>query len=259
MTKGSNDTDAYDAEAALAAFKKMGLDKVEFIPTGIAELDEFQQIPRGRVTQIQGPYAVGKTTLALNMIKGLNGHKVLYIDTEASLNPELLVSLRVDPKTFTLWNKSAYVEDAYEKILEAAKSGKYDLIVLDSLAACATRAEEANETTASNIGQKAKIVNKLFRIVPSYLKDTDTALVLINQEREVIGSYVPIKYTPGGMGPLYHASLILGLKTIPSWRFPKAAKDGEFKGHEIEVTVIKSKVSTPHRKAKIKLYYPEMN
>lgn len=256
MTKGVDD---YDAEAALAAFQKMGLDRVKFITTGIDELDSFQQIPRGRVTQIQGPYAVGKTTLALNMIKGLNGHRVLYIDTEASLNPELLVSLRIDPKTFTLWNKSAYIEDAYEQIVDAAKSGKYDLIILDSLASCTTKMEEENDVAAHNIGQKAKMVNKLMRVVPSHLKNSDTALLIINQEREMIGGYVPVKYTPGGMGVPYAASLIMGLKTIPSWRFPKVAKDGEFKGHEIEVKIIKSKVSTPHRTAKIKLFYPGIN
>lgn len=72
----------------------------------------------------------------------------------------------------------------------------------------------------------------------------------------MIGTYVPIKYTPGGMGVPYAASLILGLKTIPSWRFPKDAKNGAYKGHEIEVTILKSKVSQPHRKKKIKLFYP---
>lgn len=245
----------YDKEAALAAFQKMGMVEVKWITTGIPDLDKFQMIPRGRITQIQGPYAVGKTTLALNMIRGLRDKKVLYIDSEASLNPWILVELQLDPKNFHLYNKSAYIEDIYEEIVKAAKSGKYDLIILDSLAQCTTRTEAEGDATAANIGQKAKIVNKLFRIVPMDLKDSDTALVIINQEREVIGSYVPQKYTPGGMAPLYNASLILGLKTIPSWRFPKGAKDGEFDGHEIEVTIIKSKVSRPHRKAKIKLWY----
>lgn len=140
-------------------------------------------------------------------------------------------------------------------MIEAAKSGKYDMIILDSLAACTSRVEAEGEATARNIGQKPLIVNKLMRIVPMMLKDSQTALVIINQERDVIGSYVPQKYTPGGMGPIYAASLIMHLKTIPSWRFPKDAKNGAFKGHEIEVTIVKSKVSQPHRKAKIKLYY----
>lgn len=247
----------YDRAANLAAFQKMGLAKVEWITTGIPELDEFQMIPRGRVTQIQGPYAVGKTTLALNMLRGLRDKKVFYVDSEASLNPELLVDLELNAKNFFLYNDSAFIEDVYEVVLEASKSGKYDLIVIDSLASMTFRTEEAGDATASNIGQKAKVVNKLMRIVPMYLKNNDTALVVINQEREVIGSYVPMKYTPGGMGVPYAASLILALKTIPSWRFPKDAKNGMYLGHEIEVTISKSKVSQPHRKTKIKLYYPK--
>lgn len=250
----------YDYEANLAKFKKMGLQEVEWITTGIPDLDKFQMIPRGRVTQIQGPFAVGKTTLAINMLRGLSAkHKVLYIDSEASLNPELLAQLRVNADNFTLYNESAFLEDMYEQVLKASKSGKYDVIVLDSLASCTTKTEEANDASARNIGTKALIVNKLMRIVPMQCKNTDTALVIINQEREVIGSYVPQKYTPGGMGPVYAASLILGLKTIPSWRFPKDAKAGAYKGHEIEVTILKSKVSQPHRKAKIKLHYLNAN
>lgn len=244
-----------EAKRRIAAFEKMGLQRVSWITSGIPELDDFQQIPRGRVTQIQGPYAVGKTTLALNMIKGLADKKVLYIDSEASLNPQLIFDLGLSDKNFHLYNESAYIEDMYDQTILAAKSGQYDMIIIDSLAGCTTKTEEAGTATDRNIGQKALIVNKLMRIVPMELKNSDTALVIINQEREVIGSYVPQKYTPGGMGPIYASSLILGLKTIPSWRFPKDAKEGRFEGHEIEVTIIKSKVSQPHRKKKIKLFY----
>lgn len=247
----------YDREKNLEAFRKMGLAKTNWITSGIAELDAFQMIPRGRVTQIQGPYAVGKTTLALNMIRGLKGKKVFYVDSEASLNPELLADLEVEAENFDLYNDSAFIEDVYDVVIAAAKSGQYDMIVIDSLASMTFRTEEEGKSTDSNIGQKAKVVNKLMRIVPMYLKNNDTALVVINQEREVIGSYVPMKYTPGGMGVPYAASLILALKTIPSWRFPKDAKNGMYLGHEIEVTISKSKVSQPHRKTKIKLYYPK--
>lgn len=245
----------YDREANLKAFQKMGLSSVTWISTGIPAFDILTEIPRGRITQIQGPYSVGKTTLALNMIRGLADKKVFYIDSEAALDPELLVSLELNAKNFKLYNESAFIEDIYEQIIKAAKSGKYDMIVFDSLAACTFRTEEAGDATASNIGQKAKIVGKLMRIVPMLLKETDTALVIINQEREMIGTYVPMKYTPGGMGVPYAASLIIGLKTIPSWKFPKDAKDGQFKGHEVEVKILKSKVNQPHRTAKFKLYY----
>lgn len=247
----------YDKDKALKAFQEMGIAKVDWITTGIAELDEFQMIPRGRITQIQGPYAVGKTTLALNMVKGLKEHKVFYIDAEASLNPELLVSMEIDPSRFHFYNDSAFIEDIFDKVVEASQSGQYDLIVLDSLASATFRTETSGNAEDANIGQKAKIVNKMMRIVPMYLKDTNTALVIINQERETIGTYVPMQYTPGGKGVIYAASLILGLKTNKSMRFPTAAKDGNFKGHKVEVTILKSKVSQPHRKAIVKLYYPD--
>jgi RecA/RadA recombinase len=244
-------------ERRMASFVKMGMVKTEWITTGIAEFDALTRIPRGRVTQIQGPYAVGKTTLCLNMIKGLKGIRVLYIDSEAALNPELLMELGIDDRQFTLWNESAYIEDIYDQVVAATKSGKYDLVIIDSLAACTFKTEEANDSTASNIGQKAKIVNKMMRIVPMQCKNTDTALVIINQEREMIGTYVPIKYTPGGMGPVYAASLIVSLKTIKSWRFPDKPKDNIYLGHAVEATIIKSKVNNPWRVAKFKLYYPQ--
>lgn len=253
----SNRDPNYDGEAAEKAFIKMGLKPVNWLSTGIPELDELTQIPRGRVTQIQGPYAVGKTTLCLNMIAGMKGIKTLYIDTEAALNPKLLKALEIDPKSFDLYNESAFIEDIAELIRDAAKSGKYDLIVLDSVPTTTTKTIAETDITAKNIGQKAAIIHKLMSWITMDLKRTDTAMVFINQEREVLGSYVPMKYTPGGMGIPYQASLMIALKTIKSWRFPQKPKDGVYEGQEVEATIIKSKVNQPWRTKKFKLYYPE--
>lgn len=247
----------YDKAAALKAFQKMGLDSVRWLETGIPGFDELTKIPRGRITQIQGRYGVGKTTLCLNMIAGLKGVRVLYIDAEAALNPELLTQLEVDPDTFTLYNKSNYIEDVSEVIRAGARSGDYDLIVLDSVPMTDTKTSHVNDITAKNIGQKAFIVNKLVQIIAMDLKRTDTAMVFINQVRDVIGGYVPQTYTPGGSGIGFQASLIINLKTIPSWRFPKDPKDHIYKGHEVEATILKSKVNTPHRTKKFKLLYPQ--
>ncbi|RTL04846.1 hypothetical protein EKK58_09485 [Candidatus Dependentiae bacterium] len=257
--KASSPNKSYDREKNLAAFQKMGLVKTEWITTGIKDFDALTKIPRGRITQIQGPYGVGKTTLCLNMIKGLSQQKqkVLYIDSEASLNPELLVDLEIDAEYFTLYNESAYLEDISEVIRVAAKSGDYDLVIFDSLAMTTTKAIAENDITASNIGQKAKLTHKLIQLTQMDFKNTNTAFVVINQEREVIGSYVPQKYTPGGSAVPYAASLIVALKTIKSWRFPKSPKDGVYSGHEVEATIIKSKVNQPWRTEKFKLYYPK--
>lgn len=244
---------AYDREKNLAAFKKMGVADVSWISTGIAALDNLTQIPRGRVTQIQGPFGVGKTTLCLNMIKGLRGKKVLYIDTEAALNPEKLVEMELEAADFTLYNDSAFIEDIYDTILAALEKPTYDMIIFDSLAACTFRTEAAGTASDRNIGQKALIVNKLMRIIPMELKRTNTALVIINQEREVLGAYVPIKYTPGGMGVPYAASLMVALKSNKGARFPKSGPP--FRGQEVTAEIIKSKVNEPWRKATFKLFY----
>lgn len=200
------------------------------------------------------------TTLALNMVAGLRDKRVFYVDSEASLNPELLVALKLNPNNFTLYNKSAFLEDIYEEIKKAAESGMYDMIVFDSLASCTTKTEAEDNIANANIGQKAKMVNKMMRVLPILLAKNDTALVIINQEREVIGGYVPQKYTPGGMAVPYAASLMISLKTMKSWRFGRTTKGtqaGNFIGHYIEATIIKSKVNIPWRKSKFKLYYPQ--
>ncbi len=246
----------YDREKNLKAFVKMGIAKVDWISTGIPEFDELTKIPRGRITQIQGRFGVGKTTLCLNMIKGITGTRVLYIDTEAALNPDLLVDLELDSDMFTVYNDSAFIEDIAEVIELAAKSGKYDLIVLDSVPMTISRTIADSDITAKDIGQKAFILNKLVARISMNLKRTNTAMVFVNQVRDFIGGYVPTTYTPGGTGIPYQASLIIQLKTIPSWRFPKDPKDKVYKGHEVEATLVKSKVNAPHRVKKFSLYYP---
>lgn len=256
LAKVDNDLEPYDREANLAAFIKMGVAETKWIPTGIPAFDELTQIPRGRITQIQGPYGVGKTTLCLNMIKGLTNHKVLYLDSEASLSPDLLADLKLEAKNFTLYNESAQLEDIAEVLRSAAKSGIYELIIFDSLAMTTTAAIQEGEFTASNIGQKAKLMHKLISLIQMDLKRTDTALVIINQERVVLGGYMSQKYTPGGMAVPYAASLMISLKTIKSWRFPDKPKDHIYLGHEVEATIIKSKVNAPWRVKKFKLYYP---
>lgn len=249
----------YDAEAAMKAFNKMGLDKVEWISTGIPGFDALTRIPKGRLTQIEGRESVGKTTLCLNMVLGMRDKKVLYIDTESALNPNLLVDLKLNPKNFEIYNKSGYLEDVAPILKEAVRSAKYDLIVLDSLAMTTTKTIEESDITASNIGQKAKIFNKTLELIMGDLRATKTALVIINQTRDKIGTYTPQTYTPGGSGKDFNASLKISLKTINSWRFGRTASETKAKrfiGHEVEATITKSKVNTPHRAAKFKLYYP---
>jgi len=250
---------AYDRQKNLDAFIKMGVAKVDWISTGISDFDALTQIPRGRITQIQGPYGVGKTTLCLNMIKGLSDKKVLYIDSEASLNPELLANLELDATKFHLYNGSADMEDIVEVIKKAASSGDYEMVIFDSLASTTTKAETEGKLTDRNIGQKAFFTHKMIHMTQMDFKRTNTAFVIINQERDKIGTYYPEKYTPGGNAVPYAASLLIQLKTTKSARYPVAkqgAKRHIYLGHEVTATIIKSKVNNPWRSATFKLHYP---
>lgn len=249
----------YDREKNLAAFIKMGVAKVEWIPTGIPDFDALTMIPRGRITQIEGRYGVGKTTLCLNLIKGSRDRRVLYIDAEAALNPDLLVDLELDATKFILYNESNYIEDISELIRAAAKNGQYDLIVLDSVPMTTNKTIEASDMMARNIGSKAFLYHKLVELIAMDLKRTDTAMVFINQIRDTVGTPYPDTYTPGGTGIPFQASLIVRLRSAKSWRFPRPKKDVKnhtFLGQEVEATIIKSKVNNPGRVAKFKLFYP---
>lgn len=246
----------YDREANLKAFQKMGIDSVEWLSTGIADFDAITRIPRGRLTQIEGRYSSGKTTLCLNMIAGLKGLKTLYIDTEGTVNPEQLVALEVEAKDFTMYNESAYLEKIFDVLSKALKKKTYDIIIVDSIAMTTTETRADSGVTASDLGQKARVLNKMLELIIGDLRVSKTALVFINQTRDKIGGFYPETYTPGGTGILYNASLMIKLHSAKSWRFPKAAKDGFYQGQEVEVTIVKSKVSTPGRTGRFKLHYP---
>jgi RecA/RadA recombinase len=136
--------------------------------------------------------------------------------------------------------------------MRALKEPQFDLIVLDSLAAMTNAVEAAGKLADANMGHTAKMLNKLFRIIPMELKRTNTALVVINQERKSFDPYGSPTYVLGGDGLKYGLSLAVRLSTTKAQRFPKA---GPFKGHEVTAEVIKSKVNVPGRKATFPIFY----
>lgn len=238
----------YDYEANLKAFQAMGIEPTEWLSTNTG-LDELTQLPVGRIIEVFGPEGVGKTTLALNLIKGISDKKILYLDTEGTMDPERMARLELNAQNVHL-KKMEYIEDIYDSILENYQA--YDLIVVDSVANCSFRTEFEGESADANIGVKARILNKLMRILPHKLRDNKCTLLLINQERQSIGGYMQTIYTPGGNGIKYAASMRIRLTTTLGDRFPKG---GPFKGQEVTAEIKKSKVSPPYKKGKFKLYY----
>lgn len=182
------------------------LDQTEWLKTG-TPLDEVSEIPKNKLTIIYGKWGIGKTTLAHKV--AANVKNTLYIDTEASVTPERLAQLNIEPKSFTL-KKLSYVEEIYELLTNEKILKQYDLIVWDSVAGTSFITEVEGDAPDRNMGVKASIINKMMRVLPNLLDTHKTTLILINQEREGVGQYAP-NYMPGGKGQVYSASLIFRL------------------------------------------------
>jgi recombination protein RecA len=231
-------------------FKLSAAKPIEYVTSGVPEIDAVTQLPRGRVTEIYGNKGVGKTTLmSICLAAQSKEAKVLYIDTENALNPSRVQALggdldRIDVSTEYLF------ENVAEMVLESLD--KYDLIVVDSVAMMISRTESENDFSAHNIGVSAKMAHKWMRKLVGPLGKSNCALVLINQVRKGLDMFTP-EYTPGGTAIEYAASLRIRLST--SNKADRVEKAGVAVGHKVTFELTKSKICPPHQVGKFTLNY----
>lgn len=218
---------------------------IEYVTSGIKELDAITQIPRARVTEIYGKTGVGKTTLMTKCIAAMSEQdKVLYIDAENALNIDRIRQLGAKPENIDL--STLYIlEEVAEFVIDSL--GKYDVIIIDSVAALVPRAEDAGETGDAVVGLKARLMNQWMRKMLGRLGKTKTAVIFINQMRETMELYGLKQRPTGGLGLGYAASLRLELKTNAADKLPN--------GHWVNVEIAKSKVCAPYQKCRFKLEY----
>lgn len=220
----------------------------EYFYTGIDEFDAVTGFPKERVSLIYGPEGVGKSTLMYNVIKSLTDQaRVLYIDTEAALSPERLSQLEIDVNSLDI-RRDQLIEDVYDAVIEGVS--EYDLIIVDSLAACTFRAELVGEAADANMGIKPRIINKLCRVLPVLLTREHCTVILVNQERDRFDGMG--KSIPGGKGQTYASSLTIRLSTQASDRFQK---NKQIAGHWVTAEIRKSRVCAPFQKMKFKIFY----
>lgn len=212
---------------------------LKFISSGIKEIDLMTKgFPRKRITEIFGLKGVGKTTLMSKVISELPELKICYIDAEGGLP--------TPPDNVTV-NNEHILERVHDIVESALEDNKYDLIVVDSVASLVPRAEVEGEEGDAHMGLKARLMSQWMRKINYYLPKSNTAVVFINQQRESMNTYGPSKFTPGGFGVPYAASLRLELKSNKADRF-----EG---GHWVNVEVEKSRICKPYQKTKFKLLY----
>lgn len=179
--------------------------KIEAITTGCLSLDTsigIGGIPKGMITELSGPEGSGKTTIALNTAKGVanSGKKVLYIDVENLLNTEILKAvLGEDVKTeniVILTPDSA--EDAFTMAEFGLESGEFELVIIDTIGAMASKKEKENRFDKATMGQLPTLVSRFIKRNIYTIRTSNIAVLAVNQIRDNVGSYVKSFKTPGG-------------------------------------------------------------
>jgi recombination protein RecA len=228
---------------------------VEVIPTGAISLDialGVGGIPRGRITEIFGQEASGKTTLALEVLAQAQkqGGTAAFIDAEHALDPNYAKALGVNIEDL-LVSQPDTGEQALEIAESLIRSNAIDVVVIDSVAALVPRAELEGEMGDSVMGLQARLMSQALRKLTGYISKSKTAAIFINQVREKIGVFFGNpETTPGGRALKFYASVRLEVRRIDSIK-----KGNDIVGSRIKVKVVKNKVAPPFKETELDIYY----
>lgn len=223
--------------------------KVEVIPSDILPLDMALGVgglPKGRIIEIYGPEASGKTTLCLNFIAQIQkeGGIAAFVDAEHALNPAWAQTLGVDLDNLLI-SQPDTGEQALEITEALIRSGGVDLVIVDSVAALVPRSEIEGEMGDSSIGVQARLMSQALRKLTSVVSKSKTTIIFTNQLRHKIGvMFGNPETTPGGLALKFYSSIRMDVRKIESLK-----KGDQVVGARHRVKIIKNKVAPPFKQA----------
>lgn len=230
---------------------------INTIPTGSIGLDMalgVGGIPRGRIIEIFGPESSGKTTLSLHIVAEAQkmGGVCAYIDAEHAMDPEYTKRLGVNINDLLI-SQPDNGEQALEIVESLVRTGKIDVVVVDSVAALTPKDEIEGDMGAYHVGKQARLMSQALRKLTAIVARSKTCVIFINQIRMQIGvMFGNPETTPGGKALKFYTSVRLDIRKIAQIK-----KGEEIVGSRTRVKIVKNKVAAPFKQTEFDIIYNE--
>ncbi|MEK7060013.1 MAG: recombinase RecA [Patescibacteria group bacterium] len=244
-------------EGAIMKFGDSPKVDVNTIPTGSIGLDMalgVGGIPRGRIIEIFGPESSGKTTLSLHIVAEAQklGGVCAYIDAEHAMDPDYTKKLGVNIDNLLI-SQPDTGEQALEIVESLVRTGKIDVIVVDSVAALTPKDEIEGDMGAYHVGKQARLMSQALRKLTAIVAKSKTVVIFINQIRMQIGvMFGNPETTPGGKALKFYTSVRLDIRKIAQIK-----KGEDIVGSRTRVKVVKNKVAAPFKQTEFDIIYNE--